>query len=162
MKPTRRNASRASDDAGQDVTGAAPAVGDDPPLVLIADDFGDAREMYREYLEFFGFRAAEARDGKEAIARARELSPSVILMDLAMPAMDGWEATRQLKADPRTRAIPVIAITGHALSGDAERARAAGCDGVLSKPCLPQRVVEEVRRALALEGAGKAREGRGP
>lgn len=148
MSATKRNAQR-----------SAPRAEGEPPLVLIADDFGDAREMYREYLEFFGFRAAEARDGNEAIARAHELAPSVILMDLAMPAMDGWEATRRLKADPRTRAIPVIAITGHALNGDAERALAAGCDGVLSKPCLPQRVVEEVRRALEL--APKAREGRG-
>ncbi|UJR86380.1 response regulator [Sandaracinus amylolyticus] len=133
--------------------GAQRATGEhghgEQPLVLIADDFGDAREMYREYLVFSGFRAAEARDGKEAIERAHELAPSVILMDLAIPSMDGWEATRRLKADARTKKIPVIAITGHALSGDAERARAAGCDGVLSKPCLPERVVEEVRRVLA-------------
>lgn len=157
MKATQR-ARCASGDASRELADRALDEADEPPLVLIADDFGDAREMYREYLEFVGFRAAEARDGNEAIARARELAPSVILMDLAMPTMDGWEATRQLKADPRTRGIPVIAITGHALSGDAERARAAGCDGVLSKPCLPQKVVEEVRRALALERTGEARD----
>lgn len=120
-----------------------------PPLVLIADDFADTREMYLEYLVFAGFRAIDASDGEEAVAKAIELRPSIILMDLAMPTMDGWEATRRLKADERTRTIPVIAVTGHALQGDAERARQAGCDGVISKPCLPEALVEEVRRVLA-------------
>ena len=66
-----------------------------------------------------------------------------------MPVMDGWEATRRLKADPRTKHIPVIAVTGHALEGDAERARQAGCDGVIAKPCLPEDLVGEVRRVIA-------------
>ncbi|MDQ3037563.1 MAG: response regulator [Myxococcota bacterium] len=105
--------------------------------------------MYLEYLQFAGFRSIEASDGREAIAKAVELFPSLILMDLAMPTMDGWEATRRLKADPRTKSIPVIAVTGHALRGDAERALQAGCDGVISKPCLPEQLVEEVRRVLA-------------
>jgi CheY-like chemotaxis protein len=120
-----------------------------PPLVLVVDDFADAREMYVEYLEFAGFRSAQAQNGEEAIAQARERGPAVVLMDLAMPVMDGWEATRRLKSDPRTRHIPVIAVTGHALAGDAERARRAGCDGVLAKPCLPEDLVREVRRILA-------------
>lgn len=131
--------------------GAAQKTASAAHTVLLVDDFPDAREMYLEYLAFAGYRTAEAANGLEAIERALELSPSVILMDLAMPVMDGWEATRRLKADPRTRRIPVIAVTGHALEGDAERARLAGCDGVLSKPCLPQDLLDEVRRAI---GAG--------
>ena len=96
MKATKQTAQkRAEPEAPRPASG-------EPPLVLIADDFGDAREMYREYLEFTGFRAVEARDGNVALERARSLAPSIILMDLAMPAMDGWEATRRLKADPRT------------------------------------------------------------
>jgi two-component system cell cycle response regulator DivK len=131
------------------VPAVAPRAAAEPPLVLIVDDFVDTREMYLEYLQFAGFRAIDASDGREAIAKAVELFPSIILMDLAMPTMDGWEATRRLKADPRTRSIPVIAVTGHALRGDAERAREAGCDGVISKPCLPETLVDEVKRVLA-------------
>ncbi|HLM46046.1 MAG TPA: response regulator, partial [Myxococcaceae bacterium] len=75
---------------------------DTAPLVLIVDDYQDAREMYAEYLEFSGFRVAEARNGAEAVEKAFALRPSVILMDLSLPVMDGWEATRRLKADART------------------------------------------------------------
>ncbi len=84
------------------------------PLILIVDDYQDAREMYAEYLKASGFRVAEARTGFEAVAKARELKPDVVLMDLSLPGIDGWEATRQLKADQSTMHIPVVAITGHA------------------------------------------------
>ena len=77
------------------------------PLVLVVDDYQDAREMYAEYLKASGFRVAEARTGIEAVAKAREVNPDCILMDLSLPGIDGWEATRQLKADPSTRHIPV-------------------------------------------------------
>lgn len=107
------------------------------PLVLVVEDYQDAREMYAEYLRFAGFRVAEARNGIEALEKASSLSPDIILMDLALPRMDGWEATRRLKADDRTRAIPVVALTGHALAGHAEGARQAGCDAFVTKPCLP-------------------------
>ncbi|QRK08759.1 response regulator [Archangium violaceum] len=119
------------------------------PLVLIVDDYQDAREMYAEYLEYSGFRVAEARNGLEAVEKAFALRPSVILMDLSLPVMDGWEATRRLKKDPRTRSIPVVALTGHALDGHSREAEDAGCDAYVTKPCLPDALVQEVQRVLA-------------
>jgi len=119
------------------------------PLILVVDDYQDAREMYAEYLQFSGFRVAEARNGNEAVERAFALKPDLILMDLSLPGMDGWEATRQLKADERTKHIPVVALTGHALAGASEGARKAGCDSFVTKPCLPDDLVVEVRRMLS-------------
>jgi CheY-like chemotaxis protein len=118
------------------------------PLILVVDDYEDAREMYAEYLRFCGFRVAEARNGNEALERAFTLKPDLILMDLSLPGLDGWEATRQLKADERTRHIPVVALTGHALAGASEGAKRAGCDSFVTKPCLPDDLVVEVRRML--------------
>jgi two-component system, cell cycle response regulator DivK len=118
------------------------------PLILVVDDYQDAREMYAEYLQFSGFRVAEARNGNEALEQAFALKPDLILMDLSLPGMDGWEATRQLKADARTKAIPVVALTGHALAGASDSARNAGCDSFVTKPCLPDDLVVEVRRML--------------
>ena len=120
------------------------------PLILVVDDYEDAREMYAEYLRFCGFRVAEARNGNEALEQAFSLMPDLILMDLSLPGMDGWEATRQLKADPRTARIPVVALTGHALAGASEGAKRAGCDSFVTKPCLPDDLVVEVRRMLGL------------
>ena len=119
------------------------------PLVLVVDDYLDAREMCAEFLRFSGFRVEEAADGIEAIEKASELLPAVILMDLSLPRLDGWEATRRLKKDERTKSIPVIALTGHALAGHAEVATEAGCDSFLTKPCLPDVMVAEVKRVLA-------------
>ena len=104
----------------------------------------------RGYLRFCGFRVAEARNGNEALEQAFTLMPDLILMDLSLPGMDGWEATRQLKADERTRQIPVVALTGHALAGASEGAKKAGCDSFVTKPCLPDDLVVEVRRMLSL------------
>ena len=95
------------------------------PLVLVVEDYQDAREMYAAYLQFSGYRVAEAANGLEALEKTRELMPDIILMDLALPKMDGWEATRRLKADERTRHIPIVALTGHALAGPRRR-RAPG------------------------------------
>jgi CheY-like chemotaxis protein len=121
---------------------------DATPLVLVVDDYQDAREMYAEYLSFSGFRVAEASTGLEAVEKALSLRPDVILMDLSLPGMDGWAATRQLKTDDRTRGIPVVALTGHALAGASDGARQAGCDAFVTKPCLPDELVVEVRRVL--------------
>ena len=118
------------------------------PLILVVDDYQDAREMYAEYLQFSGFRVAEARNGNEAVAQAFSLRPDLILMDLSLPGMDGWEATRLLKGDDRTKHIPVVALTGHALAGASEGAKKAGCDSFVTKPCLPDELVVEVRRML--------------
>ena len=87
------------------------------PRVLLVDDYPDAREMYTEYLQFSGYDVVQAANGMEALEQAVEASPDIILMDLSLPVMDGWEATRRLKADKRTAGIPVVALTGHALAG---------------------------------------------
>ena len=121
------------------------------PLILVVDDYQDAREMYAEYLQFSGFRVAEAKNGNEAVDQAFALKPDLILMDLSLPGMDGWEATRRLKADDTTKHIPIVALTGHALAGASEGARKAGCDAFVTKPCLPDDLVREVRRMLSTE-----------
>jgi two-component system, cell cycle response regulator DivK len=119
------------------------------PLVLVVEDYQDAREMYAAYLQFSGYEVAEATDGAQAIEKTLELMPDIILMDLALPKMDGWEATRRLKSDARTTHIPIVALTGHALAGHAEGARQAGCDSFVTKPCLPDALVAEIERMLA-------------
>ena len=120
-----------------------------PPLVLVVDDVAHGREIFAEYLEFRGFRVATAADGLEALDKAFELLPDVILMDLSLPGLDGWEATKRLKGDDRTRAIPIIALTAHALASAHDKAKAAGCDSVVTKPCIPKDLEAEVRRQLA-------------
>jgi CheY-like chemotaxis protein len=119
--------------------------------------------MYSEYLSVCGFRVAAAQNGLEAVEKTRALLPDVVLMDLSLPIMDGWEATRQLKQDELTRHIPVIALTGHALVGYAESARRAGCDAFVTKPCLPEALVDEVNRMLArVRAAAAAASGAAP
>jgi two-component system, cell cycle response regulator DivK len=128
------------------------------PLVLVVEDYQDAREMYAAYLSFSGYRVAEATNGVEAIEKTLELMPDIILMDLALPRMDGWEATKRLKRDERTRHIPIVALTGHALAGHAEGARQAGCDAFVTKPCLPDALVAEIQRMLSAKAeAGPAK-----
>ena len=109
----------------------------DRPRVLLVDDYPDAREMYSEYLEFSGFDVVEAANGMEALQRAADAQPDIILMDLSLPVMDGWEATRRLKADERTAHIPVVALTGHALAGISEgrEARPAATRSSPSRVC---------------------------
>jgi two-component system cell cycle response regulator DivK len=104
------------------------------PRILVVDDYPDGREMVAEYLNYHGFPIREARDGQEAIELAASWKPSVILMDLQMPGMDGWEVTRRLKADAHTKDILVVALTAHALRREVQAARAAGCDAVVPKP----------------------------
>ena len=129
------------------------------PLILVVEDFDDAREMYRDYLEFAGFRVETARDGREGIEKARAFQPDLILMDLSLPGIDGWEATRLLKAAPETRQIIIIALSAHALATEGDRARAAGCDGFIAKPCLPPDLVLEITKYLKSHGADRARRG---
>jgi two-component system, cell cycle response regulator DivK len=129
----------------------------DRPRVLLVDDYPDAREMYSEYLQFSGFDVVEAANGMEALQRAADEKPDIILMDLSLPVMDGWEATRRLKADARTAEIPVVALTGHALAGISEGAKQAGCDAFITKPCLPEDLVREIRKVLDEPSASRAR-----
>jgi len=116
--------------------------------VLVVDDYADNRDLYSEYLGFVGFEVTVASNGQEAVEQAQHGMPDVILMDLSLPLMDGWEAIRLLKEDPRTASIPVIAITGHVMPDHVARAKAAGCDDFCAKPCLPEDVEERIRRLL--------------
>lgn len=119
-----------------------------PPLVLVVDDYADARAMYAAWLEVSGFRVAEAATAAEALALAEAEPPAAILMDLSLPGLDGLEATRRLKAHPRTAAVPVLAITGHVESRVSEAARAAGCDAFIVKPSPAEDVVAAVARLV--------------
>jgi two-component system cell cycle response regulator DivK len=122
--------------------------------VLLVEDNPHNRKIFGSMLIHNGFRVVEAESGDVALERVAAEPPDLILMDLSIPGIDGWECTRRIKADDKTRAIPIIALTAHAMRGDEERALAAGCDGYLSKPVSPKKVVEEVRRYL--EKVGKA------
>lgn len=119
--------------------------------VLLVEDNLHNRKIFKEMLQHSGFRTIEAEDGERALALAASERPNLILMDLSIPIIDGWECTRRLKSDPATKHIPIIALTAHAMRGDEERARAAGCDGYLSKPVSPKRVVLEVKLKLGIE-----------
>ncbi len=129
----------------------------DKPLILVVDDFEDNREMYAEFLQFSGYSVAEASTGLEALDKAFELLPDLVLMDLSLPGIDGWEATRRLKQDDRTKHIPVVALTGHALAGHSKGAREAGCDAFITKPCLPDVLVAEIKKMLDARAASASR-----
>jgi two-component system, cell cycle response regulator DivK len=122
-----------------------------PPLVLLVEDFDDAREMYADYLEFHGLRVAGAADAVRGLEMAQALQPAIILMDAALPGLSGWDAIAALKANPHTRHIPVIMLTGHVLGDARDRALAAGADGFIAKPCLPDELVRQILQTL--EGA---------
>jgi two-component system, cell cycle response regulator DivK len=125
------------------------------PLILLVEDFADAREMYRDYLTFSGFRVETATNGQEALDQARSLNPDLILMDLSLPGIDGWQATRILKSDPATKHLLIVALSAHALAADADGARKAGCDGFIAKPCLPPDLVAHIAGYLKI-GHGSA------
>jgi CheY-like chemotaxis protein len=120
----------------------------DAPVVLVVDDNDDTRLMYAEILTAAGFRVRLAADGAQALDAADDM-PAAILMDLAMPGLNGWEATRRLKTNERTKGIPIVVLTAHALDHYREVAIAAGCDGFLAKPCSVEDLVAEIRRLLA-------------
>jgi two-component system cell cycle response regulator DivK len=122
---------------------------DDTPLILIAEDDADNREGYAEYLTYLGYRVAQAANGEDALVWARQLRPDVLLLDLALPGVDGWEVARQLKSDSSTRSMLVIALSACVFPNDVLRATDAGCDLFLDKPCYPQTVADEIQRLLA-------------
>lgn len=130
------------------------------PSVLVVDDYRDTADMYATYLDLAGFRALKAVDGVEALRIAFEERPDVILMDLSLPGIDGFEVTRRLKSDSRTRHIPVIALTAHAARREMDALLRAGFDDLITKPCAPDVLVEELHRfvrPLALSGEESAR-----
>jgi two-component system, cell cycle response regulator DivK len=115
-------------------------------LVLIVDDNDDNRDLYAQFLAHAGWRVATAIDGEDGLVQVANLRPDVIVLDLGLPRLDGWEVARRLKADPEAQSIPIIALTGHALDASRQRAYEAGVDGYLTKPCLPEELVAEIER----------------
>jgi two-component system, cell cycle response regulator DivK len=123
-------------------------------LVLIVEDDLSTRVLYREYLNHCGFRTADAHNGRQALAKARELKPDAVLTDLAVPGLDGFEFCRALRESAGTPAIPILAITGHSEYLDQpDRFAQAGIARVLVKPCAPDLIVQELRRLLGPENA---------
>ena len=116
--------------------------------VLIVEDNEDNRIVYSTILRHHGFRVSEALDGEEGIAKARRELPDIILMDISIPLIDGWEVTQTLKREAATSHIPVSDRTAHAMPGDRGRAMEVGCDGYLAKPCEPRAVLAEVNRLI--------------
>jgi two-component system cell cycle response regulator DivK len=116
--------------------------------VLLVEDNEDNVSIYSTILTHSGYPVIVATDGEAAIAAAREHHPGLILMDVSIPKIDGWEATRRLKADPATADIPIVALTAHALASDRQMAHDVGCDGYIPKPADPVEVLAEVRRRL--------------
>lgn len=116
--------------------------------ILLVEDNEMNRDMLQRRLARRGYEVVSAVDGQEGLAMARSESPDLILMDMDLPVLDGWEATRQLKAAPETRAIPIIALTAHAMVGDREKAIQAGCDDYDAKPIDFPRLLEKIEVAL--------------
>lgn len=117
-------------------------------LILVVEDQEDNRRILRDLLTSADYELIEAENGEEALAATARDRPDLILMDIQLPVMDGYEATRRLKADPASAAIPVIAVTSYALSGDEAKARAAGCDDFVPKPYSPRQLLAKIRKYL--------------
>ncbi len=117
--------------------------------ILVIEDQQDNRQILRDLLTSADFEVIEAVDGEAGLAAAAAHKPDLILMDVQLPGIDGYEATRRLKGDALLRDVPVIAVTAHALSGAEEEARAAGCDGYISKPISPRQLLAKVREYLS-------------
>jgi two-component system cell cycle response regulator DivK len=116
--------------------------------ILVVEDTEDNRQILRDLLGMAGYDMVEAHDGAEGVAKAAEHRPDLILMDIQMPVMDGYEATRRIKADPELKAIPIVAVTSYALSGDEQKTRDAGCDAYIAKPYSPRQMLAKVREIL--------------
>lgn len=123
------------------------------PVVLIVEDDRDNREACAEYLRFAGYVVEEARDGGEALEKVFEILPSLIIMDLAIPALDGCEVTRRLKQNARTRDIPILALTALVMPSDITRAFEAGCNAFIEKPCHPEHLLREIERFVGRRDA---------
>lgn len=127
----------------------APVDAARPTRVLVVDDYKDNVEMYAEYLNIAGFEVATADNGQSAVDIAQSQNPDIILMDLSLPLMDGWQAIKKIKQDSRTQNIPVVALTGHGMPTHESRARDAGADDFVVKPALPNDVEDRIRRLLS-------------
>jgi two-component system, cell cycle response regulator DivK len=118
------------------------------PKILVVEDNEMNRDMLARRLERRGYQVVIAVDGSQGLALTRSEAPDLILMDMSLPVLDGWEATRQLKAAPETRAIPIIALTAHAMSADRDRAIDAGCDDYDTKPVELPRLLAKIEALL--------------
>jgi two-component system cell cycle response regulator DivK len=116
--------------------------------ILVVEDQEDNRQILRDLLGASDYEMVEAENGQEALDAVARKKPDLILMDIQLPIMDGYEATRRIKANPDWKSIPVIVVTSYALSGDAEKARAAGCDDYVTKPYSPRQLLAKIREFL--------------
>jgi len=116
--------------------------------ILVVEDQEDNRQILRDLLGSVGYELTEAWDGEAGVAAAKQHRPDLILMDIQMPLMDGYEATRRIKADPALKSIPIIVVTSYALSGDEGKARDAGCDAYITKPYSPRQLLAKVKEFL--------------
>jgi CheY-like chemotaxis protein len=128
--------------------GVTSATSVERTLILIVEDDEDSREVYTDILVNNGFEVETTTSGVDGLRLARELHPGAILMDVSLPDLDGWSVTAQLKADPETVSIPVIVVTAYAFPEDRARANQVGCEGFLTKPCEPSRVLAEIQWLL--------------
>jgi two-component system cell cycle response regulator DivK len=116
--------------------------------ILVVEDQEDNRQILRDLLGTTGWELVEAEDGVQAVAAVAKERPDLILMDIQLPIMDGYEATRRIRSNPDNKAIPIIAVTSYALSGDEGKARAAGCDAYVTKPYSPRQLLAKIREYL--------------
>jgi two-component system, cell cycle response regulator DivK len=116
--------------------------------ILVVEDHEDNRQILRDLLASAGYEMLEAENGEDGVAAAAAEQPDLILMDIQLPILDGYEATRRIKADPVLKAIPIIVVTSYALSGDEEKARIAGCDAYVAKPYSPRQLLARIRDFL--------------
>jgi two-component system, cell cycle response regulator DivK len=116
--------------------------------ILVIEDTEDNRQIVRDLLESAGYELIEALDGLEGVAAAEREHPDLILMDIQLPGIDGYEATRRIRAVPALATVPIIAVTSYALSGDEAKTRAAGCDGYVAKPFSPRQLLAKIREFL--------------
>ncbi|HEY2244587.1 MAG: response regulator [Xanthobacteraceae bacterium] len=117
--------------------------------ILVVEDQPDNRQIIRDMLADTGYEIAEAENGEEALAAIAKQRPDLILMDIQLPVMDGYAATRRIKTDPALKSIPVIAVTSYALSGEEKKAREAGCDDYVPKPYSPRQLLAKIRQYLS-------------
>ena len=117
--------------------------------ILVVEDQADNRQILRDLIASTDYEMTEAEDGEQALAAVARQRPDLILMDIQLPILDGYEATRRIKADPALRAIPIIAVTSYAMSGDEEKALAAGCDDFVPKPYSPRQLLAKIHKFLA-------------
>lgn len=122
--------------------------------LLIVDDDRNTREGYRAYLSHAGFRVEAAEGGIDAIAVVRSSTPDLVVLDLSLPDVDGWEVARRLRSDEQTKDIPIIAFSGHTLQHEQISALRAGCDIYLTKPCEPLRLLETIHKLLRMPAPG--------